>query len=71
MECAKWNVHSTHLPVVAALGEGLFSQHDVVEGEALGVVGQIGLNVTDADTPSTWGDVKARVGSRRIQDYRL
>lgn len=58
-----------HLPVVSARGVGLRTQDDVVEGEALWVVGQVRLDFSHLDTGATWGNPQAGVGCVRIEGH--
>lgn len=58
-----------HLPVVSARGVGLRAQDDVVEGEALWVVGQVRLDFSHLDTGATRGNPQAGVGCVRIEGH--
>lgn len=58
-----------HLPVVSAGGVGLRAQHDVVEGEALWVVGQVGLDFPHLDAGAAGGNPEAGVGSVWVEGH--
>lgn len=58
-----------HLPVVSARGVGLRAQDDVVEGEALRVVGQVRLDFSHLDTGATRGNPQAGVGCVRVEGH--
>lgn len=59
-----------HLPVVPARGEGFRAQDDVVAGEALGVVGQVGLQSSHLDTGATRRHPEAGVGCVWVKGHR-
>ena len=58
-----------HLPVVSARRVGISAQHDVVEGEALWVVGQVRLDFSHLDAGATRGNPQARVGRVRVEGH--
>lgn len=58
-----------HLPVVSAGGVGLRAQHDVVEGEALRVVGQVGLDFPHLDAGAAGGNPQAGVSRGGVQGH--
>lgn len=58
-----------HLPVVSAGGVGLRAQHDVVECEALRVVGQVGLDFAHLDAGAAGGNPEAGVSSVWVEGH--